>query len=76
MMDKSKLYGWLFTYNPYTKMYYAAKRDDYFALFSSANTRENDSSVLKSKEISTLEYIICKTDGDIIKIKKLLKQYK
>ena len=70
--NKENLYGWLFTFNPYTNTWYAAKREDYMLLFNNLNS----DGVLKSSEITTLVTIISRTGGDEAKIKKLLNTTK
>lgn len=68
MERNSNLYGWIFTYNPFDKVWSATERDNYNALFNGYNDR-----VLRSANIVTLQEIINKTAGDKNKIKKLLK---
>lgn len=63
------LYNWVFRYNPYKELWYAVKREHYNDLFSDLDSED----VLKSKEISTLVYLIKKTNGNQHKIKTLLK---
>lgn len=67
--DKT-LYGWLFTYNPFTDKWRAAKSEHKEELFSSFKG-EN---VISSSKIETLIELIIKTDGDRDKIEKLLKK--
>lgn len=67
-MKKEELYGWVFTYNPYTEQYLAAKREYYHELFSG-----DEGNVLRSNDIKVLEALIIKTNGDKDKIEKLLK---
>lgn len=64
------LYNWVFHFNPYTEKWSAAKRENYTHLFSG-----NTDKTLSSNHIDTLIKIIRKTDGNDIKIKKMLKQY-
>lgn len=66
------LYGWVFTFNPYTNVWSAARRDDYFLLFS-GTTKDTEHLVLKSKNIKALTELIEKTNGEPKKIKTLVK---
>lgn len=66
-MNRPQLAGWLFTFNPHTQCYDAAKREHMFELFNG-----DLGNVLSSKVMSTLEALIIKTDGDQVKIKALL----
>jgi hypothetical protein len=72
--NKENLYGWVFVFNPYQDVWMAAKRENYIQLFSGAEKTSDD--VLKSKNIMTLVELISRTDGDTIKIDKLLKTKK
>lgn len=58
-----KIHGWIFTYNQYTKKWYAVRRDDYHALFSELNK------AISSNKIETLIEIIIKTEGNTDKLK-------
>lgn len=71
-MRNANLYGWIFSFNPYTQYWYAAKREDYFKLFSN----QADKSILKSKEITTLEFLINKFDGNLSRINLFIKTQK
>lgn len=61
------LYGWIFTYNPYTKKWLATQRDNYMALFNSSSVKDNyiwnDSKIIQSSSFNTLIDIIVRTDG-------------
>lgn len=68
-MNKKNLAGWFFQFNPYRNVYEAAKREN-------AHLLNNDASsplILRSSKFETLEELICLTNGDEDKIKKLLK---
>lgn len=54
------LYGWLFTYNTYTKNWNAFKSEDKEAYF---NNPLECKSIITSKTIDTLLYMIITTDG-------------
>jgi hypothetical protein len=70
-MDTIKnLYGWLFTYNPFTNKWYAANRDNYSALFSDLENKN----VLSSSSFETLREIIVRTNGNKNEISKLLNR--
>lgn len=56
------LYGWLFTYNPHTKLWSAFKSEDKEAYFN--NTKECKSRI-SSKTIDTLLYMIIKYNGNV-----------
>ena len=61
---------WVFRFNPYTKNWYAATRENYRKL---QNDIENET-VIKSSKIETLIDLISITDGDISKMNKLAKK--
>lgn len=65
-MKNEELYGWVFTYNTYTKNWHVTDRDNYHKLFSDTF----HGNVLRSKDINTLIEIIIKNKGDINKILK------
>ena len=54
------LYGWLFTYNTYTKQWSAFKSEDKEAYFN--NVKECNSRI-SAKTIDTLLYMIIKYNG-------------
>ncbi|NDB57848.1 hypothetical protein EB001_05325 [bacterium] len=54
------LYGWLFTYNTYTKKWNAFMSEDKEAYF---NESSECKSLISSKTIDTLLYMIISTDG-------------
>ena len=56
---EQNLYGWLFTYNPHTKLWSAFKSEDKEAYFNNTECP----SKITSKTIDTLLYMIIKTDG-------------
>lgn len=73
----NNLYGWVFTYNPYEKLWYAAKRENYFLLWNyGPKDKEFSENVFRSTDIQTLQYLIKKTNGDKKEINKLLKNNK
>ena len=53
------LYGWLFTYNTYTKRWHAFKSEDKEVYFNNSECK----SKITSKTIDTLLYMIISTDG-------------
>ena len=57
------LYDWLFHYNPFNKTWSAFKRDNINNYFNGVLD-----DVLTSKSKKTLQNIIIKFDGDIVKI--------
>jgi hypothetical protein len=59
-------------YNTHTQNWQAAKRDNYFKLFSDIQSNK----VLKSNSIDTLIYLVIKTDGKKSKLKEVLKNGK
>jgi hypothetical protein len=69
-MKNENLYGWVFTFNPYTQVWNAAKSENYTLMFSA--TSKNSKKVLKSKDINTLIELIIKTDGEPAKLNKLV----
>lgn len=66
-MNNTILYDWVFSYNPYTRKWRAAKRENYNELFSGGDT------IISSSSIDTLIEIIIKTGGDISKADKLVE---
>lgn len=68
-MTNHNMYGWIFTKNTYTGKWMAAKREYINELYNNNESKH----VLKSSSINTLEYLINKTDGNPIKLKKLVK---
>lgn len=67
-MNKRYLHNWVFHYNQYTDLWNAARREDYNLLFSNLKSDR----VLKSRRVETLTELIAKTNGEKIKIDKLL----
>lgn len=65
---KNVLYGWVFTYNPFTSNWRACKRDNYLKLFDAPETE-----FIRSKNLDTLISLVIKTQGEEEKIKKLVK---
>lgn len=63
------LHGWIFTYNQYENNWMAVKRDDFPLLFSDIKNKN----ILKSNKIETLIEIINKTNGDISRLGKQLR---
>lgn len=70
MSDKKFMYGWLFTYNPFTDRWMATNRDNYFKLW---NEGPNEA-VLESRNIDSLIEIIIKGKGDLKTILKLKEE--
>ena len=62
------LHNWVFMYNKYTDTWKTTTRDNYHSL-----TNDSSYGVLSSKDINTLIDIIEKTNGDSLKIEKLIK---
>ena len=60
---------WVFRFNPYTKNWYAATRENYRKLQNDISNKE----VISSSKIETLIDLISRTDGDISKMNKLAK---
>lgn len=68
MINKdNELHDWLFHYNPYVKHWAAFKREDSSDYFNGKLEK-----VLISKKQNILVEIILKSEGDPIKIKKLI----
>lgn len=64
------LYHFVFHFNPFTQLWAAIHRDDYLQYWSdSTNPR-----VIRSKSLSTLQEIIMKTGGDLVKIEQLTRE--
>lgn len=62
MKDKANLYGWLFTFNHYTGLWNAAKREHLNEMFSNKESKK----VISSKSIDTLISLIIKAEGEDI----------
>lgn len=62
------LHNWVFNFNTYTNLWGATTRENYQALFN-----DRKQGVVQSKSINTLIELIGKTNGDNLKIEKLLK---
>jgi len=67
-VNDEMLYGYVFHFNPYTKIWAAIPRDIYNDYWNDANLE----GVIRSSKIETLISILYKTDGDAEKIKKLV----
>lgn len=63
-------HGWLFHKNAYTNKWHAAKREDVHLLFNDIQ----NSKVLRSSSIDTLQELINRTNGDHKQINKLIKK--
>ena len=61
------LYGWIFTYNPYTKTWLATERDNYMSLFNASSVKDNylfdKGLIVGSSDYKTLIDIIIRTAG-------------
>lgn len=68
-MKNHNMYGWVFVKNTYINKWMAAKREHANDIFNDAKSPN----VLTSSSITTLEYLINKTDGDPKKLKKITK---
>ncbi len=68
---ENSLYGWLFTYNTYTKKWFAFKSQDKDAYFG--NGKECNS-MISSKTIDTLLYMIITTEGKPEEFDKLVDE--
>lgn len=68
MRSKQNLHDWVFHFNIYTDKWGAATRDNYQSLFS-----DRKHGVLESSNINTLVELIERTNGDTLKIEKLVK---
>lgn len=64
----NNLHGWVITYNEYTQLFDAVKRENYTSLFSGPRK-----DVLSSDDINTLILLIEKTNGNKSKLNKLIK---
>lgn len=62
--NMENLYNWVINYNPYTKTWRGAKRENYEMLFSAINSPL----VIKAKELDVLVDILRRTDGDTTKL--------
>ena len=58
--NRIHLYGWLFTYNPYTGHWIAFTKDNYIKAMN-----ESEENFLRSKSRDTLEEIIIKCEGEV-----------
>lgn len=67
---KDYIYDWVFHYDIYNKVWRGVKRDNYNELFNGGKN------ILKSKNFDTLLEIINKTNGDNVKLKKLINDSK
>lgn len=63
-INMENLYDWVINYNPYTKTWRAAKRENYNLLFSAVNSPL----VIKTNDIDVLIDILVRTDGDTTKL--------
>ena len=70
-MRNENLYGWVLAFNPYTELWNAARREDYTLLYT-ATSKKSDK-ILRSKDVQTLIELIIKTNGESVKINKLVK---
>ncbi len=66
---KQHLHDWIFHYNAIKGVWDATTRDNYTALFS-----DRSHGILSSKDLWTLVDIINRTNGDEIKITKLINK--
>ena len=64
---KANLANWIINYNDITNNWRGVKRDNQIQLFNGGPDR------LSATTLETLIEIISKTDGDKVKIKKLIK---
>ena len=67
MSKENNLHGWLFTKNTYTGNWNATHRENYNALWN-----ERNNGVLSSPKIDVLIELISKTNGDNLKIEKII----
>lgn len=65
-----KLTNWVFTYNDFTSQWQATTRDNYSLLFNDST----NSKVLRSKDMDSLIALIRKTEGDPVKIKRVVSE--
>lgn len=68
-MANNNIYDWWFVKNPYTNKWMAAKGEHRNDLKNNIKSPH----ILSSSSITTLEYLISKTDGDPKKLKKIVK---
>jgi hypothetical protein len=64
------LYNWVINYNPYTETWRAVKRENYNLLFSAVNSPL----IIKATTIEVLIDVLRRTDGDVLKLKKLVNE--
>lgn len=64
------MHDWVFHFNPFTQTWAAIPRDKYIHYWSDASLKE----VLRSNSINTLIDILYKTQGDLAKIAKLIRE--
>ncbi len=69
MQDREYLHDWMFHYNPYRKTWYGIPRDSYLDYWHDSS----DPKIIKSSDIKTLLEILHKVQGDVSKIKSVLK---
>lgn len=70
-MKNTELYNWLFHFNTHTGAWGAFHREDYAAYW---NGTEPKYAILRAKDISTIQEIIIKTNGDKIKLDELTRR--
>jgi hypothetical protein len=70
-MKNSELYQWLFHYNPHTETWNAFNREDHFAYW---NGLEPKYAILRAKDISIIQEIIKKTDGEKDRLNELTRR--
>lgn len=68
-VDQMFMYGWMFTYNPFTKQWCAFEKDHFYEYWSNHTSPY----VLRSKHLNTLLDLIHKTKGDVDLIDDLVK---
>lgn len=67
-----QLYGWWFTYNPFTSQWNAAAGEDRNEIGNNYKSEK----VIKSKDINTLIDLIIRTEGKIEEMNKLMHDSK
>ncbi len=69
-MTNHNMYDWVFHFNTYTGKWCGAKREHYNDLFNNASS----DNIICSKSIHTLHELVNRTNGNKVKINKLVKK--
>lgn len=68
-LDMEKIYGWVFFYNPFNEVWIACPSDNYVEVRNDYLSKH----AIRSAEHSTLVSMIIRGDGELKKIKALIK---